>query len=154
MKLSKISLIILLTASIGQTAFAFSRPPAASDTCPAVDTIIQVKKVGFDFVYHAPGGWTGVVQNKPGKVKSFDMALYKPTDIKHPFQEGRLLRCAYKLDNGNFLDLRLPTLKPVSSTEPGDKASITNSKNWHAAYGGNQYDCSQSRLACEFHLSK
>ncbi|WP_342219800.1 DUF3757 domain-containing protein [Rickettsiella endosymbiont of Miltochrista miniata] len=149
MKVSKISLIILLAASISQTSFAFSRPPATSDTCPAEDAIKQIGAT-----YTAPGGWTGVVQNRPGKVKAFDMALYKPSDIKHPFQEGRLLRCAYKLDNGNFLDLRLPTLKPGSSTEPGDKANITNSKNWQAAYGGNQYDCSQSRLACEFHLSK
>lgn len=149
MKLSKISLIILLTASINQTAFAFSRPPAVSDTCPAENTIIQTGAT-----YNAPGGWTGVVQNRPGKVKSFEMALYKPKNTEHPFKEGRLLRCAYKLDNGNFLDLRLPTLKPGSSTEPGDKASITNVKNWQAAYGGNQYDCSKSRLACEFHLAK
>lgn len=149
MKVSTISLIILLTASISQTAFAFSRPPAISDTCPAEDTIKQVGSV-----YNAPGGWTGVVQNRPGKVMAFDMALYKPKDTEHPFQEGRLLRCAYKLENGNFLDLRLPTLKPGSDTEPGDKASITNAKNWQAAYGGNQYDCSKSRLACEFRLSK
>jgi Protein of unknown function (DUF3757) len=149
MKVLKISLILLLTASINQTTFAFSRPPVTSDTCPAEEAIKQIGST-----YTAPGGWTGVVQNRPGKVKAFEMALYKPKDTKHPFLEGRLLRCAYKLDNGNFLDLRLPTLKPGSSTEPGDKASITHSKNWQAAYGGNQYNCSKSRLACEFHLSK
>lgn len=150
MKISKISSILLLAVSMSQTAFAFSRPPAASDTCPAEDVIKQIGST----TYTAPGGWTGVVQNSPGKVIAFEMVLYKPKDTEHPFQEGRLLHCTYKLDNGNFLDLRLPTLKPGSRTEPGDKASIINSKNWQADYGGNQYDCSKSRLACEFHLSK
>ena len=143
MKISRISSVVLLAVAMSQTSFAFSRPPATSDTCPAEDVIKQIGST-----YTAPGGWTGVVQNSPGKVKAFEMVLYKPKDIDHPFQEGRLLRCVYKLDNGKFLDLRLPTL------ESGDKANITNSKNWEAAYGGNQYDCSKSRLACKFNLSK
>lgn len=149
MKVSKISLILFLAVSMYQGAFAFSRAPVTSDTCPAEDSIKQIETT-----YTAPGGWTGVVQNRPGKVKAFEMVIYKPKDIGHPFQEGRLLRCVYKLDNGNFLDLRLPTLKPGSGTESGDKASILNSTNWQAAYGGNQYDCNKSRLACEFRLSK
>lgn len=146
MKISKISLILLLAVSMSQGAFAFSRAPVTSDTCPAEDSIKQIGAT-----YTAPGGWTGIIQNRPGKVKAFEMVIYKPKDIKYPFQEGQLLRCVYKLDNGNFLDLRLPT---GPSTEPSNKASITNSKNWQAAYGGNQYDCSKSRLACDFRLSK
>ena len=141
MKVSRISLIILITASISQTAFAFSRPPVTSDTCPAEDTIKQIGAT-----YTAAGGWTGVMQKHADKIQAFEMVLYKPKDTGNPFNKGELLRCVYKLNNGKFLDLRLPTA--------ANKAYITNSKNWQAAYGGNEYDCDKNRLACEFHLSK
>ncbi len=141
MKVSKISLVILLTVSINQTAFAFSRPPVTSDTCPAEDTIKQIGAT-----YTAPGGWTGVMQKNADKIQAFKMVLYKPNNTEKPFNKGELLRCSYKLINGKFLDLKLPIAN--------NKAYITNSKNWQAAYDGNEYDCSKSRLACEFHLSK
>jgi hypothetical protein len=141
MKFYKISLMILLAASVNQIAFAFSQHPVAANTCPAENTITRVGST-----YNAPGGWTGVVQRNAAKIQAFEMALYKPKDIKFPFKEGELLSCTYKLSNGAHLDLRLPTT--------ANKAYITNAKNWKSAYSGNQYDCSESRLACEFYLSK
>lgn len=140
MNVTKISLAALLAASIVQTSFAFSRAPLASDTCPAEDTIKQIGST-----YTAPGGWVGVMQKNADKIHSFEMVLYKPNLTTSPFKMGELLRCVYKLDNGKLLDLRLPTIS--------NKAYITNSKNWFAAYGGNQYVCSKGRLICDFHLT-
>ena len=142
MKILKTTATLLLAASISQVCYAFSKPPTVNaDTCPAEDTIQQVGTT-----YNAPGGWTGQVQTNAGKVKGFEMTLYKPKDTKHPFKEGELLRCSYKLENGNALDLRLP--------EADNKARINNPKNWEAAYSGHQYDCSKGRSACKFNLVK
>ncbi len=142
MKLLKTTITLLLVASISQVCYAFSKvPTVTADTCPAENTIQQIGTT-----YTAPGGWTGVVQNKAGKIKAFEMVLYKPTDTKHPFKQGELLRCSYKLDNDNFLDLRLP--------EASSKTKISDPKNWESAYGGHQYDCSKNRSACKFNLIK
>ncbi|MES2998215.1 MAG: DUF3757 domain-containing protein [Pseudomonadota bacterium] len=142
MKFLKASISILLAVSISQVCYAFSKPPSVqADTCPTETSIIQTGST-----YTAPGGWTGVVQSKAGKVKIFDNVLYKPKDTQHPFKEGTLLRCSYQLDNGQFLDLRLP--------ESSSKARIINSENWESIYAGHQYDCHKSRLACEFNLAK
>ena len=55
-----------------------------------------------------PDGWSGVVhQNNSGKIKSFERVIYKAKDTELPFKEGQLLRCIYKLDSGQMLDLRL-----------------------------------------------
>jgi hypothetical protein len=142
MKILKTVLAILFATSISQVCFAFSKVPSvADDTCPAEETIQHVGTT-----YNTPGGWTGQIQNKPGEVKTFDFVLYKPKDSQHPFKEGTLLRCSYKLDNGNSLDLRLP--------ETASQAHITDHENWKSAYHGHQYDCSKSRTDCKFNLVK
>lgn len=146
MPLLKTTITILLAASISHVCYAFSKIPtntATFDSCPAENTIQQTGAT-----YTAPGGWTGQIQRNPGKIKAFEMVLYKPNDTDHPFEEGQLLRCSYKLYNNTSLDLRLP--------EPNDKARISanDSINWESAYDGNQYDCSESRLACKFNLAK
>lgn len=142
MKILKTMLAISLATSISQVCFAFAKAPSVTaDTCPAEETIQHVGTT-----YNAPGGWTGQIQNRPGEVKAFDLVLYKPKDSQHPFQEGTLLRCSYKLDNGNSLDLRLP--------EAASKARLSDHKNWNSAYHGHQYDCSKSRAECKFNLVK
>lgn len=141
MKISKISLILFLSVSIIQTAFAFSRPPVTSDTCPAEDNIKQIGNT-----YTAPGGWVGVVQKKADEIQAFEMVIYKPENINVPFKKGEILRCVYKLNNGSFLDLRLP--------KTDNSAYISSSKSWQSIYGGNQFICNKKRLACDFHLNK
>ncbi|BBB15704.1 putative exported protein [Candidatus Rickettsiella viridis] len=144
MQILKTTLAILLAISINPVCYAFSSivsNPDSSNTCPAENIIQQIGTT-----YTAPGGWTGQVQKNPGKIKAFEMVLYKPNDTDHPFKEGQLLRCSYKLDNDTHVDLRLS----ISN----DKAHISDPTNWEAAYGGNQYDCSKSRLACKFNLAK
>lgn len=86
------------------------------------------------------------MQRNADKIQAFEIVLYKPNNTEDPFKKGKLLSCVYRLNNRKFLDIRLPTTD--------NKAYITNSKNWHAAYGENQYECAKSRLAYEFHLSK